>query len=101
MFVDVETGKGFHQKLSADLVVPCRAPDTGKMAGYPAELCYWTRDGRPKADPTPVALNDTLGKPGPTFCPECGRLVVHHNPAPGPGVAPPPTRAEYDRRHAG
>ncbi len=101
VFVDSETGKSFHQALSVDLKVPCKSPDTGKMTGYPAELCYWTKDGQSKADPTAVILNETLGRPGPTFCPDCGRLVVHHNSAPAPDVRPPPTRDEYESRHGG
>ena len=94
-FVDVESGKSFHQRISADLHVPCKSPFTGKDTGYPAELCYWTKDGKPKADPTAVALNETVGKGGPTFCPDCGRLVVHHNPPAVDGGRPPPTRDEY------
>ena len=101
MFVDVETGRAFHKQLTLDLHVPCPSPFTGKATGYPAELCYWTKDGQPKTEPTAVVLNELVGKSGATFCPDCGRLVVHHNPAPGPGVRPPPTREESDSRGAG
>jgi hypothetical protein len=62
--------------------------------GYPAEACYWTADGGTKTEPTWVLMNAVLGKPGPTFCPDCGRLVVARNPMPGPGVKPPPTQQE-------
>ena len=100
-FVNVDTGKGFHQPLTAGMTFPVKCPDTGAMSGYPAELCYWTKDGKVKKDPTFVALNDYTGKPGPTFCPDCGRLVVVHNPFPGPGVNPPPTREQYLAMHGG
>ena len=53
-----------------------------------------------KDKPTPVLLNQYVNKPGPTFCPDCGRLVRMHNPGPAVGVKPPPTKAEYDQRQA-
>jgi hypothetical protein len=101
LFVNVETGKTFHQPLVAGMMFPVKSPDTGNMSGYPAELCYWNKDGTPKTEPTAVALNSYLGKPEPTFCPDCGRLVVEHNPLPRPGVRPPPTREEYMAMHPG
>lgn len=93
-FVDTETGKGFRAEMDVGQTVPIRAP-SGKDSGYPAELCFWTADGGSKPDPTPVVLNHWLGKEGPTFCPDCGRLVVGHNPAPREGLKPPPKREEY------
>jgi len=65
------------------------------MDAYPAEACYWTKDGKPKKEPTYVLLNTYKGSSDPTFCPDCERLVVGHNPAPGPNVQVPPTKAEY------
>jgi hypothetical protein len=76
--------------------VPIKGKDGGPA--YIAELCYWTKDGKPKSSPTPVLLNESLGKKEPTFCPDCGRLVVGRNPRAGPGVKPPPTKAEYKPR---
>ncbi len=38
-----------------------------------------------KKNGTWVVLNETLGKPGETVCPECGNRVVGHNPLP-PGT---------------
>ena len=100
MFIDAETGKAFAVTLEPGMMVPVKSPDTGKMTGVPAELCYWTADGGTKKVPDAVLLNakHIPPLPGPTFCPYCHRLVVAHNPAPGPGVMPPPTEAEYNQR---
>jgi hypothetical protein len=95
LFIDSETGQTFHTTLKVGMDVPVQSPYTGRATGYKAELCYWTKDGTAKTDPTAVLMNSDIGKPGPTFCPDCGRLVVGHNPMPGPGVRPPPTRAEW------
>jgi len=100
LFVDSVTGKGFEHTVGSGDRIPLKAPSGGNT-GYPAELCYWTKDGKTKTDPTPVLLNSWVGKPGATFCPDCGRLVVPHNPAPAPGAKPPPTQAEYKARPAG
>jgi hypothetical protein len=99
-YIDAATGKPFEHTLSVGDVIPLKAPSGGNT-GYPAELCYWTKDGKPKTNPTPVLLNDYVHKPGPTFCPDCGRLVRMHNPAPAPGVKPPPTKEEMDKRQQG
>jgi hypothetical protein len=98
LFVDATTGEGFRHELVLGESIPVDAPSGGKT-GYPAELCYWTKDGTPKTDPTPVLLNSYIGKPGPTFCPDCGRLVVAHNPMARPGMRPPPTREEWEKQH--
>lgn len=71
---------------------------TGKPM-FPAEVCYWTKDGKPKTDPTFVLLNEYINKPGPTFCPDCDRLVRGLNPAPDPkNLRPPPTKADWNSR---
>jgi hypothetical protein len=93
-FVDTETGKPFQDELKAGTRLPIRAP-SGKQSGYLAELCYWNADGSHRKEPSKVVLNSSLGKPEPTFCPDCGRLVVGHNPAPGPNSKPPPKKEEY------
>jgi hypothetical protein len=95
IFIDADTGYAFHCKLTPTMTMPAICPDTGKAAGYPAELCFWTKDGHAKTDPTPVLLNIYRGISGPTFCPDCGRLVVAHNPLAVEGATPPPTKAEY------
>ena len=89
-----EAGQG------ANLTTTGQAVNSGKKTGVPAEACYWTADGGTKKNPTWVLLNELAGKPGPTFCPDCNRLVVGHNPAPGPagGAAIaklPPKRDDY------
>jgi hypothetical protein len=99
IFICSETGRSFEVSIDAGMSIPVRSPHSGKNTGYPAELCYWTTDGSTKKTPTPVLVNAVVGKPGPTFCPDCGRLVVGHNPLPLPGKAPPPTEAEYRKNH--
>jgi hypothetical protein len=97
VFIDRETGKSFAHELKVGETFPVRAP-SGKNSGFPAELCYWTKDGQQKTDPTPVLLKTWVGQEGPTFCPDCGRLVRPHNPKPMAGDKPPPTEAEYKQR---
>jgi hypothetical protein len=99
IFIDAETGQVFHAKLSVGMSYPVISPDTGKPTGYEAELCFWTKDGHVKDDPTPVLLNIYRGISGPTFCPDCGRLVVAHNPMAIEGRKPPPTEADYRASH--
>lgn len=100
MFVDAKTNQPFEYTLKAGDALPVAAPSGGKT-GYPSEQCYWTKDGKTKKEPTYVILNEQLGKDGPTFCPDCGRLVVGHNPPPDQRPTPPPTEAEYGRRRGG
>jgi len=94
-FICSETLKPFEHQLSIGDKFPIESPYSGKSTGYPATACFWTADGKAKKDPTWVLLNETLGKPGPTFCPECGRLVIPHNPVPNPGDKAPPLQSEY------
>ena len=96
VFVDSQTGKSFKHSLVEGETYPIKAP-SGEKTGYPAEMCYWTKDGKVKEYPTPVLLNEYVGKHEPTFCPDCGRLVVGHNPPAAPGKTPPPTKEEYMR----
>ncbi len=81
--VDAETGEvvqAFH--IEDNSAYPWVNPKTGKKTLYPPEHCYWTKDGNAKLEPTYVLLNEIAGKPGKTFCPDCGREVVIHNPLP-------------------
>ena len=98
MFVCSDTGKPFEYTLKAGDKIPVLSPHSGKRTGYPAELCYWTKDGKIKDTPTAVLMNSAVNKPEPTFCPDCGRLVVRYNPRPVPGAKPPPTKDEYKPR---
>ena len=93
-FIDASTGKPYAYELTIGATIPAKAPSGGNT-GYPAEACYWNKDGTPKKQPTFVLLNLYKGSKDPTFCPDCGRLVVGHNPPPGPDVRPPPTKEEY------
>lgn len=97
-FICAETGKPFEHELTAGETYPVKSPHSGKETGYPAELCYWAKDGTVKSKPTAVLLNEYKGARAPTFCPDCGRLVVGHNPHPQPGATPPPTQQEYAAR---
>jgi hypothetical protein len=95
MFVCSKTGKSFSVTLTLGMKVPVHSPYSGEDTGYPAEQCWWTTDGQIKRSPDYVLVGSEIGKPGPTFCPVCGRLVVPRNPHPLPGDQPPPTEAEY------
>lgn len=86
VFMCVETNKTFTHAMEQGEQWPVVSPYTNKNTGYPTEQCYWTKDGRRKRTPTYVVLNSNLGKPGDTFCPDCDRLVVGHNPLPPPGT---------------
>ena len=96
MFIDAATGKPFQHKIRMGETLPVEAP-SGDKTGYPAETCFWNKDGSIKREPTYVLLNENARPPkkGPTFCPDCGRLVTPMNPPAFPGRKPPPTQAEY------
>lgn len=78
------TLKHFKHEREAGETYPFFSPFTKERTAYPAEACYWTKDGKAKLEPTYVLLNDYIKKPGPTICPDCGRLVESHNPLPPP-----------------
>lgn len=98
VFVCSETGKTFNYTIKVGDTIPVLSPHSNKKTGYEPERCFWTADGKAKRDPTYVLLNETVDKPGPTFCPDCKRLVVGNNPAAIAGGTPPPTEAEYAER---
>jgi len=99
-YICTETGQSFRHENKMGETLPIYSRFSGKNTGMPAEACYWTTDGKPKIDPTWVLLNEEIGKSGPTFCPDCGRLVVGHNPRARPGMQPPPTRSKYAARRS-
>jgi len=81
--VDAETGKVYPEyRADRGASFPFKSPETGKNTLYPAEACYWTKDGKAKFPPNYVILNERLGKPGQTRCPECGKTVKLYNPMP-------------------
>jgi hypothetical protein len=96
MYIDEKTGKAFSVTIKEGMTKPVQAPSGGKT-GWPAEECTWTKDGKVKEEPTYVLLNMYKGSSEPTFCPDCGRLVVGHNPPASPERRPPPTKEEYSK----
>jgi hypothetical protein len=90
LYINAQTGQQKRLSISVGQSVP--------DGWYKAEWCYWTKDGKPTEKATPVLLNKYKGSNTPTFCPECGRLVVDHNPPAVAGDRPPPTQAEYKPR---
>jgi hypothetical protein len=81
-FLCADANKSFVYRLQEGESPPVPSPHSGKRTGYPAEFCWWTREGTIRETPTPVILNHYLGKQGDTICPDCGRVVVGHNPDP-------------------
>jgi hypothetical protein len=81
LYID-EQGRTFVGRLpgvgeAAEIVSPF------KSRAYPAELCYWKSDGGTKSEPTVVLLRQYVeGRDTPTYCPDCGRLVIPGNPVP-------------------
>lgn len=80
---DSETGEVFEDfSTPSGESSPFVNPKTGKRTLFPAEACYWTKDGKAKFPPTFVILNERLGVSGATKCPDCGRNVRRFNPLP-------------------
>ncbi|MBS0191346.1 MAG: hypothetical protein U0573_09790 [Phycisphaerales bacterium] len=79
---DSETGEVIKEFPLPDEGYPAVNPKTGKRTIYPAEACYWTKEGKAKLDPTYVILNAWFGKKDVTRCPDCGRTVTKSNPMP-------------------
>lgn len=95
LFICAKTGKTFEHTIQVGEKLPVHSPHSGERTGYPPELCFWTKDGKVKTEPTYVLLNEHKGTQGPTFCPDCGRLVLPNNATPLPGDRPPPTADQY------
>lgn len=91
VFVCSETNKSFEHTIEAGEMIPVDSPYSGRKTGYPAERCYWTKDGKVKDEQTYVVTKKTMGQSGRTFCPDCGRLVISPNPPPATDPTPPPT----------
>lgn len=96
--VDAETGDVFKNfKIKDGDTEPWPNPRTGARTLYSPEYCYWNADATAKTTPTYVILNAKLGIEGPTKCPDCGRVVVHHNPEPPVEVMMQAFQAEAGR----
>lgn len=86
--IDADSGELFRDfAIPDDGAFPYVNPKTGKPTLFPAEKCFWTKDGRAKLDPTLVFVKAYLGPDDPrsrepSVCPDCGRPVVQHNPLP-------------------
>jgi len=77
-----ETGEVFERFVAPREAQPWTNPKTDKRTLWPAERCFYTKDGKVKSKPTFVFLKAWLGEKGETICPDCGRRVVLRNPAP-------------------
>jgi len=85
VFMCTEKNKTFKYAMKEGEQYPVVSPYTDKRTGYPTEPCFWTKVGdewRRKETPTYVVMNKHLGKSGDTICPDCGHVVVGHNPQP-------------------
>ena len=81
--IDAESGEVFlEHKIPEDGRFPYINPKTSKESLFPVERCYYNKDGSVKLIPTYVLLNSYKNLDTETKCPDCGRRVVPHNPAP-------------------
>jgi hypothetical protein len=80
--IDSKTNKVYQIRLTEGTRAPWKNPETGEETLYPAEACYWNKDGTAKLEPTYVFVKEYAGIDEDTFCPDCGRRVVPHNPMP-------------------
>jgi hypothetical protein len=81
--IDSKTGAVFPDfRVSEEQQPPYLNPKTGERTLYPAEACYWNRDGTAKITPTMVFLREWTEPGAETICPDCGRRVTRHNPMP-------------------
>lgn len=84
--------KPFSHTLQMGEIEPIKCPECGEQGGYTAELCYWVKLGDDewgaKSDPTYVIMKNKIDPETEeaTYCPDCGREVVGHNPLPPPDL---------------
>jgi hypothetical protein len=83
VMIDSKTSEIFNDfRISEGQQPPYLNLKTGERTLFPAETCYWTRDGEAKLVPTMVLLRGWTEPGTETTCPDCGRKVVRHNPMP-------------------
>ena len=98
VYICAETGKTFNYNVKPGKLFPVYSPYSKKDTAYPAQFCFWTAEGTLKKEPTYVLLGMYQNIKGPTFCPDCNRLVPADNPVVTEGATPPPTKEEYAKR---
>ena len=90
IYICSETNRTFEHKAVEGEIEPIMSPHSKKKTGYLAEKCYWRKmpDGSYKAkkNPTYVLLKRRVDweSTEKTYCPDCEREVVGHNPMPSP-----------------
>lgn len=88
VFMCAECGKQFTITLKIGDMEPFECPSCGAKASYLTEKCCWTKgengEWKAKLEPTYVILKNRIDPDSTekTFCPDCGREVVGHNPLP-------------------
>ena len=82
LYICSETLEVFENRVREGETIPVQSPHSGKATGYPVEKCFWTAEGKAKAEPTYVLMNEYVEKEGPTICPDCGRRVNFYNRRP-------------------
>lgn len=101
VYIDADNNKTFEVDRSEGMKSPVKSPFSGKMTGYPASPCYWTKDGKIRNEPFWVLPNRARGSQEPTYCPDCDRLVDEQANQPYPGTEPPPKRPRGERAAKG
>ena len=77
---DSNTGELVAVEITLDTPpYPLKNKSTGTNTLYPTEVC-WARECGNLPEGTRVILNAWLKKDGPTYCQNCGALVVPRNP---------------------
>jgi len=92
--IDSVTGKTFDVRIVENDRFPWTNPDTGDRTLYPAEKCFWTRDGKATLKPTLVFVKAYAGINEKTICPDCGHEVRQHNPMPPGNLMAEAAKAE-------
>ncbi len=85
-FVCAKTGEAYDYTIKEGDYEPYYSPLSGANTGYLAEKCYWMKDANgeyvAKSEPTVVLLKSKFEPGATTYCPDCGKEVVGHNPMP-------------------